>query len=279
MHTLIKEYLTYPIIFHNIYLRNNAYKQIKSSTISYNQQYRQNALIFIPSVKTENYNKFIFFIHGGGWNKGSPALFRFIGLHFASLGYVTAMPGYRHTPKFSYPDQVHDIMQAYCAVKQFLISKKIFYTKIIIAGKSAGAHLAALLLFHTKYRIQYNLNDESANAFISLSGPLQLDECKNNRIQRLINKFLINESQKIDANPAKHINGNYALPTLCIHGKKDPIIDYQATCSFVDIFRKHNVEKTELILETNLKHADCIYYALAGLPPLNNKLYTFLDGI
>ena len=37
----------------------------------------------------------IIYIHGGGWNSGSPADFHFIGQRFALEGYDCILPGYR----------------------------------------------------------------------------------------------------------------------------------------------------------------------------------------
>ncbi len=113
----------------------------------------------------------IIYIHGGGWNSGSPRDFSFIGQKFASEGYDCIMPDYRKAPKAHFDEIADDIFRGYLAVKEYIADRKLSYPRIIAVGSSAGGHLGALLCFDSERRRKYGITEEF-DGFISLAGPL-----------------------------------------------------------------------------------------------------------
>ena len=85
-------------------------------------------------------------VHGGGWQGGSKAAYRFWGPWLAQRGYVVFSIDYRLAKpgKKMFPESVRDVR----ASVQFLRSRaaefKVDPDRIALMGDSAGAHLAAL---------------------------------------------------------------------------------------------------------------------------------------
>ena len=85
----------------------------------------------------------IIWVHGGAWRAGSKKEMPLVGL--LDAGYAVASVDYRLSPQAPFPAQIHDIKAAI----RFLRGRRAEYrydsSHIIIAGASAGAHLAALV--------------------------------------------------------------------------------------------------------------------------------------
>ena len=85
----------------------------------------------------------IVWVHGGAWRGGSKKDMPLGSL--VSAGYVVASVDYRLSPQAPFPAQVHDIKAAI----RFLRAKQRDYgidaSRVVIAGASAGGHLAALV--------------------------------------------------------------------------------------------------------------------------------------
>lgn len=85
------------------------------------------------------------YVHGGGWVVGYR---RYQGLplmrHLASLGWVCFSVDYRLSPRATYPDHIVDVKRAIAWVRDHADEYGADPDFIVIAGNSAGAHLAAL---------------------------------------------------------------------------------------------------------------------------------------
>lgn len=85
----------------------------------------------------------IVWVHGGAWRSGSKA-----GMPLGQLvedGYPIASVDYRLSTEARFPAQIHDIKAALRFVRANSAKWNVSAEKIVIAGDSAGAHLAALV--------------------------------------------------------------------------------------------------------------------------------------
>jgi acetyl esterase/lipase len=85
----------------------------------------------------------IVWIHGGAWRSGSKS-----GMPLGSLvdeGYAIASVDYRLSTEARFPAQIHDIKAAIRFLRASGAEWKLPTEKIVIAGDSAGGHLAALV--------------------------------------------------------------------------------------------------------------------------------------
>src|SRR5882724_7418095 len=83
----------------------------------------------------------IVWVHGGAWRSGSKS-----DMPLGKLvedGYAVASVDYRLSPEAKFPAQIHDIKAAIRFLRGHSSQWHISSHKVVIAGDSAGAHLAA----------------------------------------------------------------------------------------------------------------------------------------
>ena len=85
----------------------------------------------------------IVWVHGGAWRAGSRASVDLAGL--AERGWALASVDYRLSPVAKFPAQVHDIKAAIRFLRENAAKYGYPRAPFVIAGSSAGAHLAALV--------------------------------------------------------------------------------------------------------------------------------------
>jgi acetyl esterase/lipase len=90
----------------------------------------------------------IVFLHGGGWvagdkSTGLPSLL----LHEVTRGYDVMSINYRLAPSNPFPAAVHDAAQAVRWVRKNGAALGLSPTRIVLAGHSAGANIAALAAY------------------------------------------------------------------------------------------------------------------------------------
>jgi acetyl esterase/lipase len=85
----------------------------------------------------------IVWVHGGAWRAGSRASVDLLGM--TQLGWAVASVDYRLSTVARFPAQVHDIKAAIRFLRQRAGKYGYPAGAIVIAGSSAGAHLAALV--------------------------------------------------------------------------------------------------------------------------------------
>lgn len=88
----------------------------------------------------------IFYIHGGAWTfgnkreQGRPMLHEFV-----TRGWIAVACNYRLAPKHPWPAQIEDVTRAFGWVKKYVANYGGDPDRVVVAGGSAGGHLAALL--------------------------------------------------------------------------------------------------------------------------------------
>jgi acetyl esterase/lipase len=85
----------------------------------------------------------IVWVHGGAWRSGSRTAVDLKGL--VAHGWAVASVDYRLSPVAKFPAQIHDIKAAVRFLRAHAADYGYPPGRIVIAGSSAGAHLAALV--------------------------------------------------------------------------------------------------------------------------------------
>ena len=141
--------------------------------LNYGDDPRQLLDVYTPlDVKPKQ--SLIVFVHGGSWDSGSKDDYLFVGQAFAALGYVTVIPNYRLYPQVEFPAFVEDIALAIATLDQILPAGSCpDRQKIILAGHSAGGHIAAMLAAAPDY-IQQQGSKVQFQALIGMAAPYDL---------------------------------------------------------------------------------------------------------
>ncbi|ERJ10926.1 alpha/beta hydrolase [Haloplasma contractile] len=228
----LKEYISVPFLIANVIKSNFIGKRkFDANTYYYGDHKHQNIILIKPKQLNQK-KKTIFFCHGGGWRHGNSKAFRFVGYYFASMGYTTIVADYRKLPKSTYPIQVEDTANALrTGIEK--VREQGLNDEVILVGHSAGAQLVALLGYSDLLK-KVKFDKSLIKGVISISGPLNFSECKNNYINKVISSFVVNDCNKQKADPFRYINENARIPVLCIHGDCDPSVELASQESFVN---------------------------------------------
>jgi acetyl esterase/lipase len=225
---LVEEYFSLLPLLVDAHWANR--QAVRSERIQFGPHPQQALLLYEPPAGVERQKTAIIFIHGGGWQSGTPALFRFMGDFFARRGFPTLLLGYRLAPRFKFPAQLDD-MYAGCEAGALALQQRgIIPEKWVLGGQSAGAQLAALVAYAEPQRCEA-LSGRLAGLFL-ISGPLDFSLCATGDTAKLIAGFTGNEHNRQIANPIGYLRGDETLPVLLIHGDRDPIVDPHNSLAF-----------------------------------------------
>ena len=159
----IRENLSYFELYARIIMQK---KMVKPAKVEYGEHKEQYFLYY--ETATVKSNKLIFYIHGGGWNAGSPEFFDFVGQRCIKEGYRFMSCGYRLSPKTKYPGQIEDCVKCFEQAMAYLERKNIDSADVIVIGPSAGAQLGSILCYSYEFK--------QTKAFIGLGGPYCFDK-------------------------------------------------------------------------------------------------------
>ena len=204
-------------------------KEIKPQSVSYGNDRQQYFLYYEPNNRTSD--KVIVWVHGGGWNAGSPKLFDFVGQCVAGNGYRFLSLGYRLSPKNKYPCQIEDVCIGYQAAIAFLKQRGINHSKIIISGPSAGAHLSAILCYSPKIQKQYDVDISHVIGFIGSGGPYSFSGKQSLSVRLLLNQLFAKGYDRTQGEPCSLMEKS-RIPMLLIHSRHDGLISYSCAEDF-----------------------------------------------
>ena len=172
-----------------------------------------------------NSDKVVIWVHGGGWNAGSPVFFDFVGQCIAQEGYRFISLGYRLSPKNKYPCQIEDVCKGYCEAIDFLNKKEIDTSKIIVSGPSAGAHLSSILCYSQRWQKTLNVDISRIIGFIGVGGPYSFSGDMSLSVKLLLNQLFKKGYDRKLGEPCFLMDKNH-IPMLLIQSKHDGLIEY-----------------------------------------------------
>lgn len=140
--------------------------------IPYASDYGKNTLdLYLP--KTDDEHPFILWVHGGAFVAGNKSGVENWGVLLAAAGYATAVMNYEWAPEAAYPAQIIQVTDALRTVSAFAAEKGIDMQHVVIAGDSAGAHMASqFALLHTNKNFAERLGIASPLSENALKGAL-----------------------------------------------------------------------------------------------------------
>ena len=223
----MNDYLRESMSYFGLYLKMFQAKRICTPLrIRFGNDPDQYCLFYEPKVPVSD--KVIFWIHGGGWNAGNPDFFDFVGQCAAAQGYRLVSIGYRLSPRHKYPCQLRDVCAGYNAARRFLQRGGISAEKIVLAGPSAGAHLASILCYCTKAQEIYHVDISPIIGFIGTGGPYCFDEHHTLTLSLLLRQLFRKGYNRRNGEPLALMHRNH-IPMLLIQSRHDGLIPY--TCA------------------------------------------------
>lgn len=166
-------------------------------------------------------------IHGGSWQHGDSTQLYPLNVYLAARGYTMVAMNYRLAPQHPFPAARDDVLAALAYLKQHT-DLGLDPNRIVLLGRSAGAHLAMLVAYAT--------HDPAIRGVVSFYGFADLRYCYENPsphpkvfdTRRVLEDFLGGAPDHIPdiyeaASPITFVDDR-SPPTLLIHGALDEFI-------------------------------------------------------
>ncbi len=176
----------------------------------------------------------LFFLHGGAWVRGDRRQYPFFGNHFARAGFVVVAPSYRLAPKHPHPAQIEDAAAAFAWTMRNIAAHGGDPSRIVVAGHSAGGHLAALLAADARWLRAHGLDSGAIRGVISMSGVPDVTGAAGSRV------FGSDPDVRRAASPLFHVRGGLP-PFLVTYCQWDYLTLPQQARRFHDALRQAGV--------------------------------------
>lgn len=204
-------------------------KRIIPESVSFGNDKNQYFVYYEPKHAVSD--KIIVWVHGGGWNAGTPKYFNFVGQCVANAGYRFVSIGYRLSPKNKYPCQIEDVCAGYQAALRYLESKKINTSKVIVSGPSAGAHLSSILCYSKSVQHQYDVDVSNVVGFIGVGGPYSFSVRTSLSVKLLLNQLFEKNYDRTKGEPCSLMDES-DIPMLLIQSRHDGLINFSCAEEF-----------------------------------------------
>lgn len=220
--------------------------------------------LYTPATADER-TPLLLYVHGGSWQDGDKRDYHFLGSAFARAGLEVAVINYRLHPEVIQPGFVEDASKAVAHVKRSHAGGR----PLILAGHSAGAHIAALVAGDRRYlEAEGTEACEALAAFIGVAGPYDFT------LTDPVLQAIFPERLREDAKPVHHVDPGFP-PSLLLHGASDET---------VPVWRTHQMQAA---LEARGVPVDVKIYRDVGhvlivgaiAPLVRNRAPTFADVI
>ncbi len=186
--------------------------------IAFGAAERQRLDLYLPADPAPDGTVVVFF-YGGSWKRGDRGDYRFMGEAFASRGYVTVIPDYRLYPQVTFPAFVEDGADAVAWVRRRIARHGGNPDRIVLAGHSAGAHIAALLALDRRYLDDVGVPPSAVRGLIGLAGPYAFDPLRYGSTRPIFAAA----TDPFATRPINFVRPD-APPALLLHGGRDTVV-------------------------------------------------------
>ncbi len=223
------------------------------TNLAYGPDSRNRMDVYLPANRDAENTKLFIWIHGGAWMEGDKSEFVNIkpSLDNNLSNYAYVSLNYRlynsDTQANRFPTQEEDIQLAIAFIKSKLAEWKVS-DKVVIAGASAGGHLALLQSY------KHN-SDGFIKSAVSYFGPTELESFyPYNWFSILVLSGVTGGTPEqypdlyYSSSPLNYINAN-SVPTIFFHGTTDDVVPISQSYLLRDSLASKGVANDYLFIE------------------------------
>jgi acetyl esterase/lipase len=258
----LDEYLRVTLMLGRLWWANERPSDVAEERLKFGAHPQQYVVLHYQRDPLRRKGPVIFFLHGGGWGHGNPSLFRFVGRFFAEAGYTAILGGYRLAPLHRFPRQIDDAYAGLTAGLRLASFRGLWPAPVIVAGQSAGAQLASLMLLDRDRLSARGLDQDSFAGLLLISGLLNFAHCQTLKDREMLYNFLGRRAHWPLADPIRFIRGDESVPVLCIHGERDLLVDRANSTTFVSQLNGNG----EIYLVPDAYHTDLTNMFVQKMP-------------
>lgn len=208
--------------------------------ILYGEHARQGMDFYVPDALSGPAPVVLFF-YGGAFQAGRKSEYRLVGGSLASKGIVVAIADYRIYPEGRFPDFLEDGAQALVAVRRVARDYGGDPDRIFLAGHSAGAYIAVMLVADPRYLERQAADPAAIRGVIGIAGPYDFLPIVD---PTLISVF--GGSARVETQPIHYIDSRKP-PMLLATGADDGRVQIKSTRNLSARLRSAGNEVVEII--------------------------------
>ena len=125
--------------------------------------------LYLP--RHPQHHPIVVFFHGGGWDSGDKASYKFVGAALADAGIIAVLPNYTLFPTARFPTYMQDAARAVAWTRAHASAWGGDPEQLYVVGHSAGAQIAVLLALDTEYLEQVGGTTQWLRGAVGLAGP------------------------------------------------------------------------------------------------------------
>ena len=228
----------------------------------------------------------VIWVHGGAWRAGSKSDVPVT--RWLSEGFAIASVDYRLSPEAPFPAQVHDIKAAIRFLRSTAVQYRLNPNHFIVAGSSAGGHLAALVgvssgVTELEGKIgDFDSTESGVQAIVSFYGASNLQSILSQSTPHGLSvpvpalQLLLggqpDEKPELAllASPVAHVDQSDP-PLWLIHGDADPQMPIEQSHELSERYKKQSLPVTFEIIPGG-KHGGKEFYEPQRLDKIASEL-------
>ena len=212
--------------------------------IPYGSLPRQKLDVYTPDQPRAD-GKAVIFFYGGSWASGAKADYLFVGQALAARGITTLIPDYRVYPEVRYPDFLDD-----GAAATAWAARKVGTEKLFVAGHSAGAYIAIMMVANTPYLAAAGVDRMKLPGGIGIAGPYDFLPLTSRQLREIFG------GDRRETQPIEYARAPLP-PLLLLHGTADRTVKPFNSERLAAAWRKAG-GSAELKLYPEVDHIDIV---------------------
>jgi acetyl esterase/lipase len=212
--------------------------------IPYGSLPRQKLDVYTPQQPRAD-GKAVIFFYGGSWASGAKGDYLFVGQALAALGITTIIPDYRVYPEVRYPAFLDD-----GAAATAWAARKVGTEKLFVAGHSAGAYIAIMMVANTPYLAAAGVDRMKLPGGIGIAGPYDFLPLTSRRLREIFG------GDRRETQPIEYARAPLP-PLLLLHGTADTTVKPFNSERLAAAWRKAG-GRAELKLYPEVDHIDIV---------------------
>lgn len=208
----------------------------------------------------------LFFVHGGSWKDYDKELFAPVAMKLLPEKMVVVIPDYTLYPDAGYEQMAGEVAAALSWTLEQIDRYGGDPQRVVVAGHSAGAHLAGLALMDPRFLDAYGHSHAEVCGFVGMSGVYDVQAeydywLAKGSFPRVIVEVMGGQENFRQASPVHYVRADLP-PILLIHGDKDETVPLSVATEFHAALQEVGATSA-LEVYLGLGHADYLFAALS----------------
>ena len=220
--------------------------------------------VYTPATGTGH--PVVVFFHGGGWYQFSKLVYAPVAMKLVPHDIVVVMVGYTLYPAADAHQMTREAAAAIAWTLEHIAEYGGDPARVVVAGQSAGAHLAMLSTLDAQYLAALGHSSAELRGLIGISGVYDVAaEDAFLRTQRqptkLLEEVMGGTENYAARSPLSYVRADLP-PVLLIHGDADTTVSPSISTAFHEALQATGAQ-SELVIYPGHGHAELLFYALA----------------